>query len=342
MMGFNANTSVSIRDQVSVLQVAEGFYQSSVVFALLKLRIFERIGEGSKTARELAAEIGAEPAALIRLLNAGLVLHLLESEDGESYAVAEKCRSVLLPSAGENYLGNWIRNLEYFCKALSKLDEAVLSARPTVEPSAYVGGDKATTREFELAMHNYAALRGKELAHYLDLRQSESLLDVGSGPGTYSFHLGMANPQLQLNLIDSAAVLEVAREVETRYPLTNEVHYIPCDAVNEEIPGTYDTVLVSNMLHMLGDNRCRSMVKKLYTNVKAGGSLVIQAQYLSDDRRGGRWPVFLDLTLLCVTREGRNHSIAETKEWMQEAGFSKVEHSSMSLINTNSFVRGYK
>jgi SAM-dependent methyltransferase len=341
-MGVNSNCSVSIRDQVTVLQVAEGFYQSSVMFALLKLQIFERIGDGSKTTKELAAEIGAESAALVRLLNAGLVLQLLESKDGKSYSVAAKCRSVLLPSAGENYLGNWIRNLEYFCKALSKLDEAVLNSKPTVEPSAYVGGDKATTREFELAMHNYAAMRGKELAHYLDIRQSKSLLDVGSGPGTYSFHLGMANPQMQLNLLDTAAVLEVAREVETRYPLKNEIRYIPCDAVNEEIPGTYDTVLVSNMLHMLGDSGCRAMVKKLYKNVKLGGSLVIQAQYLLDNRMGGRWPVMLDLTLLCVTHEGRNHSISETKGWMEKAGFSRVEHRSMSLGNTNSFVRGYK
>jgi hypothetical protein len=76
--------------------------------------------------------------------------------------------------------------------------------------------------------------------------------------------------------------------------------------------------------------------------VKPGGSLVIQAQYLQDDRRGGRWPVFLDLIQLCITRHGRNHSVAETRGWLEEAGFTQVEHRSMSVYNTNSFLRGYR
>lgn len=54
------------------------------------------------------------------------------------------------------------------------------------------------------------------------------------------------------------------------------------------------------------------------------------------------WPVFLDLIQLCITEKGRNHSVAETKLWMQEAGFTRVEHIPMTLLNTNSLLRGYR
>ena len=74
-----------IRDQVAVLSVAEGFFQSSVLFALLKLRVFERIGDGGKTLDELAAELAARPETLARLLNAGVLLLLLETQDGLTY-----------------------------------------------------------------------------------------------------------------------------------------------------------------------------------------------------------------------------------------------------------------
>lgn len=330
------------KSQIEVLSVAEGFFQSSVLFALLKLKIFERIDRGSTTLQGLAAELHARPETLSRLLNAGVVLKLLVSRDGINFSISPACRAVLSPSADEHYLGDWIRSLDFFCAPLTKLDEAVLHSRPTIEPSVHLGGDRESTRSFALSMHNYASLRGKELANYLSTVGCKTVLDLGCGPGTYAFYLGMRNPDLDLYLADHPIVLETAREVEARYSLKNRIHYVPLDAMKEDIPGSYDMVLVSNMLHGLGENASRTLIKSLYNSINHGGSLVIQAQYLRDDRLGGRWPIFLDLIQLCVTEEGRNHSPGETRRWLEDAGFSDIEFCAMTLLNTNSFLRGYK
>jgi predicted TPR repeat methyltransferase len=336
------NDLAIIRDQIHMLELAEGFLQSSVLFALLKLRIFERIGDDTRTLPDLAAELTARPETLARLLNAGVVLKLLETKDGFEFALAPAVRSVLSPLAGDQYLGNWIRNLDYFRVALARLDEAVLLSAPTVDPTAHLGADQAQTREFTLAMHNYAALRGRELARYLDTTQSKTLLDLGCGPGTYAFHLGLRNPELHLYLLDLPGVLEVAREVQQHYPLHNQVSYLPLDAFRDQVPGVYDLILVSNTLHMLGDQASRTLIQRLYNSVSPGGSLVIQAQFLRDDLRGERWPIMLDLIQLCTTPHGRNHSVKETQRWMEQSGFSSVEFCPMTVLNTNSFLRGYK
>jgi cyclopropane fatty-acyl-phospholipid synthase-like methyltransferase len=323
--------------------IAEGFFRSSVIFALLKLRIFERIGEGDgKSVKELAAAVNARPDVLGRLLDAGVLLKLLETDDRETYRVAPMCRLVLLPSAGENYLGDWILNLNFFRQGLSKLAESVVKSSPSVDLAEYLKTDKDGGRDFEMAMENYAALRGKELVRHLDTSKCETLLDLGAGPGVYAFHLGMHNPKLKLYLQDMPEVLEVAKEVEKKYPLKNEIHYLPHDAVKGEVPGSYDIVLVSNMLHMVGEQASRALLKKVYKNVNRGGSVVVQAQFLRDDHRGGRWPAVLDLILLCTTAAGRNHSVAEARQWMEEAGFSNIEYRPMGLANTNSLLRGYK
>jgi len=319
------------KNQIDILSMAEGFFQSSVLFALLKLNILK-----------LAAELNARPETLARLLSAGVVLKLLDSRDGINFSVAPMCRTVLCPSAGDHYIGDWIRSLDFFCAPLAKLDEAVLNSRPTIEPSTHLGGDRESTRSFTLSMHNYASLRGKELADFLDTTGSKSLMDLGCGPGTYAFHLGLRNPDLTLHLADHPVVLETAREVQARYPLKNEVHYLPLDALNDDIPGTYDIILVSNMLHGLGEHASRELIRRLFRSVNPGGSLIIQAQYLRDDRLGGRWPVFLDLIQMCVTENGRNHAPAETKRWLEEAGFTNVQFCGMTLLNTNSYLRGYK
>jgi SAM-dependent methyltransferase len=306
------------KTQIEVLSIAEGFFRSDILFALLKLKIFERIDKVSKTLRELAAELDVRPDTLSRLLNAGVALGLLESKDGLEFRIAAKYYMVLAPSAGDYYLGDLIASLDYF------------------------GGNQDSTREFILGFHNYALLRGKELAHFLSTAGCKSMLDLGCGPGTYAFQLGMENHDLALYLLDLPEVLEITKEVQANFPLKNKVHYLPMDAIKSDIPGSYDMILVSNMLVGLSQEESRALIKRLYDSVNPGGSLVIQAQFLRDDRFGPEWPVVLDLMMLCSTPNGRNHAPEETTAWLKEAGFIDMEFCSMTFFNTNSFLRGYK
>jgi SAM-dependent methyltransferase len=331
-----------VRARIEILSVADRFFESSVLHALANLRVFELIGDAGKSVDDLAASLGARPDTLTRLLNAGVMLKVLETENGFTYRLSPIARSALMPSAGENYLGDWIRNLAYFNRALLRLDEAVLKSGPVVDPLHHLGSDQHQTREFALAMHNYAAFSGKELASYLPTEGCRSLLDLGCGPGTYAFHLGAKNPDLNLYLLDCSEVLNVAKDVQSRYSLRNQVHYLPGDAVKDEVPGTYDLILISNTLHQLGHEASRTLIRRLYHSVNAGGSLVIQARFLQEDRRGERAAVFLDLLELCITACGKNHSVAETSRWLEEAGFSKIEFCPMSVFNENSFLRAYK
>jgi SAM-dependent methyltransferase len=330
------------RDQMRVLSIAEGFFQSNVLFALLRLHVFEYIGEGEATVMELAEKLGVQTGTLARLLNAGVALKILDSRDGQTFSVGRPFRSVLLPSAGTSYLGDWLLNLEYFRDASARLDEAVLTSSPIAEFLEDARGEREHTRPFTLAMHNYALLRGRELARYLDTTGCRTLLDVGAGPGTYAFHLAEANPDLQLYLVDVPEVLEVAKEVATSFSISKPVSYLGLDLRVSDIEGAFDIVLVSNTLHMLGEPESRRLLSRLYKHVTSGGSLVIQAQFLNDDRLGPRWPILLDLIQLCITESGRNHTVSETKTWLADAGFTQIEHCPMTLTNTNSFLRAWK
>jgi SAM-dependent methyltransferase len=331
-----------VRDQVEVFSLAEGFFQSSVLFALLRLHVFESIGDGESSAAELAEGLGARPELLTRLLNAGVALKILQSKDGQTFRVAGPFRSVLLPSAGPDYVGDWLLNLEYFRDALAHLDEAVLTGSPVTGFLDDALGERKHTRPFTLAMHNSASMRAKDLVQYLDTTGCRTLLDVGSGPGTYAFYLAEANPDLQLYLVDVPEVLEVARDVAATFHLSKPVTYLGVDLRTDEIEGTFDLVLVSNTLHMLGEDESRRLLSRLYPLVSQGGSLVVQAQYLKENGLGPRWPVLVDLIELCITESGRNHTVSETRAWLEEVGFTDVEHYPMTLFNTNSLIRAWK
>jgi len=234
----------TIREQIELLSLAEGFFSSSVLFTLQKLKIFQLLGEESKSVEELAARLGCQVSPLQRLLNAGVMLKLLRAE-GQVYRLTEAARAVLLPTSRGGYLGDWIELMEQFSLAYNRLDQAVLRNGPSIDPEEYLGGDPSHTRKYIYAMHNYAAVRGKELSRYIDGKHLNSLLDLGCGPGTFAYHLAAGNPQMRLTLADLPGVLEVTREITLGYQLPNEMEFLSLDASRDDIPGSYDLVRAS-------------------------------------------------------------------------------------------------
>jgi SAM-dependent methyltransferase len=333
--------SKTIREQIELLSLAEGFFSSSVLFTLQRLNIFQLLGEESKSAEALAVTLGCQASSLKRLLNAGVMLKLMRADD-EGYRLTEAAKAVLLPTSKEGYLGDWIELMEQFSLAYNRLDQAVLHNGPSIDPEAYLGGDPGRTRKYIYAMHNYAAVRGKELARYIDTQKLHSLLDLGCGPGTFAYHLAAGNPKMRLTLADLPGVLEVTREIARGYQLPNELEFLSLDASRDEIPGSYDLVLASNMLQCFDDRERSELLKRIYVALRPGGSIVVQAQHLQSHRQGGRWAVLVDLNLLCTTHHGRNHTMEESAGWLADAGYVDLERNPMSVFGTTSFVRGYR
>ena len=126
-------SAVAARNQIDVLSIAEGYLQSSVLFALLRLNVFELIEKDSRTIHELSQSTCAPAGNLARLLSAGVALNLLESDDRRMFRLSATSKSVLVRSAGRYYICDWIRHLDSLQPAMYKLDEAVRGVRPTLD-----------------------------------------------------------------------------------------------------------------------------------------------------------------------------------------------------------------
>ena len=101
-------------------------------------------------------------------------------------------------------------------------------------------------------------------------------------------------PIFKLYLVDVPEVLEVAREIAKSFRISKPVTYLGLDLRVSDIEGTFDIILVSNTLHMLGESESRRLLSKMFPHVAPGGSLVIQAQFLDDNRTRA--------TLACAAR----------------------------------------
>jgi len=205
-----------------------------------------------------------------------------------------------------------------------------------------MSGDREPAKLMTRAMDAYARTRGIEIADRIDFSRTRRLLDLGCGPGTYSLAIIDRHPQIRATLLDLPGPITEARRIVAERGMTDRVEFVASDGMSYVPDEPFDTLLISNTLHMLGPEASIGMLRRCYELVSAGGQILVQAQYLNDDRTSPRWATLLNLIQRIATPHGRNHAIGETSEWLTEAGFKNVKHIRFSSWNVCSCLTGEK
>ena len=122
--------------------------------------------------------------------------------------------------------------------------------------------------------------------------------------------------------------------------MEGRLEFVATDAMSYTPDEAFDTVLVSNTLHMTGPSGSAALLRSCRDMLAPGGRLIVQAQYLNDDRVSPRWATLLSLIQRVATPHGRNHAIGETREWMELAGLQNVTHVRLSAWNVCSCLIG--
>jgi len=185
-------------------------------------------------------------------------------------------------------------------------------------------------------MDVHARTRGSELAERIDFSEASTLLDVGCGSGAYSLAIVARHPAIAATLLDLPEPLAEARAMAAERGLGERVGFVAADALAYSPKNPFDVVLISNLLHMLGEERARELVRRSFDFTAPGGRIVVQGEFLDEGRTSPRWATLLNLVLRAVTPEGRNHTVADAERWLREAGFERAEHVRFSAWNANS------
>ena len=102
--------------------------------------------------------------------------------------------------------------------------------------------------------------------------------------------------------------------------------YLPLDVMTEDIPGTYDVVWYSNVLHIYSPKDNQALFRRALASLNPGGRLLIQDAFLHD--RNGLFPEEASLfavSMLLFTERGDTYSAAETMAWLTDAGFERIK-----------------
>ena len=328
-------------DFAQLSRLAAGHVEARILQVATSLQLFDILDAGRATAQSVAEKLGADATATALLLNALVALACLE-KDGDRYSLTAVSQTFLVRKS-PRYLGDMILFESSLWNCWGELEKAIRTGRPVRPPDMYQT-DPAETATFIRAMHALTVARGdaEVLAGTLSLKDVNYLLDVGSGPGTYPIALCRHYPHLRATIFDLPGTLEITRSFIEWSGLADRIALVPGDYRTDPIPGNYDIIFLSNIIHSESAENNNNLMSKLYQSLVPGGKIVIKDHILDDDRTHPPVGAIFSLLMLLTTTAGRCYTFDEVRGWLLQAGCEEIREIPLPPPLTSSLVIGNK
>jgi hypothetical protein len=306
-----------------IAQMAAGYWVSQALYVAAKLNVADRLIAGPRTAKELAIECQAHPAALYRLLRALASLGIFAEIDGQRFtltSLAEPLRSdaaeskrAMLLMAGDEQFRAW-GELLYSVQTGDRGFDRVFGQRLF----DYLSERPEQAKVFDAAM---VSIHGHEtpamLAAY-DFSQLGTLADIGGGNGSVLIAILQQHPQLRGVLFDLPSVAHRASPAVAAAGLSDRCQIVG-GSFFESVPAAADAYLMRHIIHDWDDERSLAILRNIHGAAPPGGKLLVVESVIQP----GNDPDFaklLDLTMLVIPG-GQERTANEYRQLFSAAHF---------------------
>ncbi len=322
-------------------RLAGGHIEARIVHAAVELGVFDVLRDSALETVDVASALHTDARATELLLNSLVAMQLVEKQRNR-FSLTATAKTYLVSDAPRS-LSGMIRFDASLWNCWERLSEAVHSGRPVRAPNMYQD-DPRETEIFIHAMDSLVRARGDTeiIAKTLDWREITELLDIGSGPATYPIALCRKYPRLRATIFDLDATIKITRRYVHAAGLEERIHLLVGDYHSDPIPGRYELILLSNIVHGESFDENQRLMTKLYGNLSSGGRIVLKDHILDMTRTQPPVGAIFSLLMLLTTQSGRCYGFDEIKGWLENAGFHGVMQIDLPPPLTSSLVIGEK
>ncbi len=313
----------------AILAMATAFQQSRVLLTAYELGIFTVLNEEERRSEEVAAAVDADARATDRLMNALVAMGLLVKQ-GERFRNTPGTAASLVKGK-PGYMAN-LGHTNHLWDTWSGLTDAVRRGRGAVGAASGRGSD--WLRPFIAAMHWRARRVAPDVVGMLDLDRVGRVLDIGGGSGAYAMAFARARRGITAVVFDLPAVVPLTHAYVQEEGLSAEIETATGDYLRDDLPGGFDLVFMSAVIHSNSAAQNRGLVKKAAAALNDGGQLVVQDFLMKEDRSGPLQPALFALNMLVGTDSGDTFTESEVRAWMTEAGLRSMERKD-TAVGTN-------
>jgi SAM-dependent methyltransferase len=172
------------------------------------------------------------------------------------------------------------------------------------------------------AMH----FRGKKEApsqiSKIDLKNTGSVLDVGGGSGIFCMEFINRKPGIKAAIFDLPNVVPISKKIIEREGYAGKIEVHAGDYTVDKLPGGFDLVFLSAIIHSNSYDTNEDLVKKCYSSLNPGGKIVIQDWIMNDAKTEPFQGAIFSINMLVGVEGGDCYSENEVSTWMKNAGFA--------------------
>lgn len=319
---FPLTRPIARRHAARQFDLVSGFVQTQILYAIVECGLIEALAEGPLHRDALGKIADLQGDGLDRLLRAGAAIDLLEPLDTNWWA---------LGSAGAELVHN------HGAKAM--IAHHALLYRDLADPLALLRDGRANKSELarfwdyrsDGEASPYSALMAAsqpmvhaQLIEAYPFGRHRRMLDVGGGSGALIEAIAGRVPSLRFGHADLAAVSSLAKERLST--LGEHVEYHPVDFHDDPLPGGYDLICFSRILHDHDDDVAMTLLQKAAAALAPGGRVLIAEPMAQTRGAEVMGDAYFGLYLWAMG-QGRPRSAGEYTDMLDRAGLSVVrEH----------------
>jgi 2-polyprenyl-3-methyl-5-hydroxy-6-metoxy-1,4-benzoquinol methylase len=301
------------------------FQRTLALKAAIELDIFTAIGDGARTAGEIAARCAGSPRGCRILCDNMATLGFL-TKTGDTYALTPDS-ALFLTKRSPAYLGGTMEFM-YSPEVLRRLEDLVNTIRRGATPpdDHFVTEANPMWVTFARAMVPMMMPSALAMAEILDIASAGPIriLDIAAGHGMFGIVMAQRNPAAEVVALDWAPVLQVAAENARAMGVAGRHRTLAGDAFTTDYGSGYGLVLLTNFLHHFDRLTCVALLRKVAESLNAGGRVAILEFVPNEDRISPPMAAGFALTMLAATPGGDAYTLRELREMLADAGFSNA------------------
>ncbi len=304
-----------------------GFLGQFTRLALL-LDVFTPLSAGPASAESVASACDADVAGIRALLDQLSSTQVLSYQpEMHTYALTPSAAAFLVRGA-KSYAGDWV---------LANTDPAmwdgmldtIRSGKPAHYPLPWA--QDAWLESFSPSRVTYSLELWRTVGLEADRDRPLHLLDLACGCGIKTLAFAQAHENVRVTCVDSADVLDVARDLAGRFDVETRTHFVPGDILADDFGAErYEAALLGLITYILTPEQNAGVFRRAFRALRPGGKLVVDAIMSAD--RPSEWASRATL-LMNTWNGGAAHSFGDYRAWLEQVGFRTVVQHNEQLLS---------
>jgi len=302
---------------VTLVDTHMSFLRARAIMVATKLGVFDALGEGGKSAEQLASSCGMALEPAPRLLNALVASGYLRFQRGQ-YFLTPLSRKWLRSDSPHSVRDKTL--FEFFEWSMVEGMEDFVRTGRAVDLHAH--GDDERWQAYQRAMRALSGLAAPEIVRRTPMPEgATSMLDIGGSHGFISVAMCRKYPGLRAVVLDLPDAVRYAAPILAKEGMGDRVVHRAGDALVDDLgEKQWDFVYVSQLVHHFDEPTNRTFIKRIARALKPGGHLIIlELVRPATPGQSGQVGALLDLYFALTSQSG-TWSVDEMASWQRAAG----------------------